>query len=86
MAEHVGEVFDGTITGVSNFGMFVQLENTAEGLVHVESMAGDYYRHDPERFMMVGEKRGTSYRLGAPVKVRIVSVTVAEARIDMELA
>jgi ribonuclease R len=86
MAEHLGEVYDGSITGVTNFGMFVQLENTAEGLVHVESMADDYYEHDAERFMLVGENRGRTFRLGEPVKVRIVSVSVPESRIDMELA
>jgi ribonuclease R len=86
MAEHVGEVFDGTITGVTNFGLFVQLENTAEGLVHVESMADDYYRYDAERFMLVGEDRGKTYRLGEAARVRILSVTPSESRIDMELA
>ena len=86
MAEHLDEVFDGTITGVTSFGMFVQLENTAEGLVHVQSMSDDYYRHDAERFMLIGEDRGRTFRLGEPIRVRIVSVTPAETRIDMELA
>jgi len=86
MAEHVGEVFDGTITGATSFGLFVQLENTAEGLVHVQSMTDDFYRHDAERFMLVGEDRGRTFRLGEPIKVRILSVTPAESRIDMEIA
>ncbi len=86
MAEHLGEVFDGTVTGVTTFGLFVQLDNTAEGLVHVESMADDYYRYDAERFMLIGEDRGTAYRLGEAVRVRILSVSPSEARIDMEMA
>ncbi len=86
MADHVGEVFDGFITGVTTFGLFVQLENTAEGLVHVESMADDYYRFDPARFLLFGEDRGKSFRLGAPIRVRITSVSLAEPRIDMEIA
>ena len=86
MAAHVGDVFEGFISGVTNFGLFVQLDNTAEGLVHVTSMADDYYRIDPERHMLVGEDRGRNYRLGEAVRVRIVSVSPAQARIDMELA
>jgi ribonuclease R len=86
MAEHLGEVFDGTIAGVTTFGLFVQLENTAEGLVHVESMADDFYRYDAERLMLIGEDRGTTYRLGEAIRVRIVSVSPADARIDMEMA
>ncbi|HET6352080.1 MAG TPA: ribonuclease R [Coriobacteriia bacterium] len=86
MADHVGEEFLGTITGVTGFGMFVQLDNTAEGLVHVQSMNDDYYHHDPERFMLIGEERGRTFRLGEPVKVRITSVAIAETRIDMEIA
>ncbi len=85
MAEHVDEVFEGFITGVATFGLFVQLDNTAEGLVHVDSMGDDYYRFDATRFMLTGEDRGRSYRLGQRVKVRIVSVSVTESRIDMEL-
>ncbi len=86
MAEHVGEVFGGLITGVHSFGLFVQLDNTAEGLVHVHSMSDDYYRYDPERFMLVGDDRGLALRLGQRVDVRIISVSTAEGRIDMELA
>ena len=86
MAEHVGEVFPGIVTGVQSFGLFVQLENTAEGLVHVDTMADDYYRLEAERFMLVGEKHGRRYRLGQRVAVRILNVSVAESRIDFELA
>jgi ribonuclease R len=86
MSDRLGEVFTGIITGVQPFGLFVQLENTAEGLVHVESMADDWYRLDADRHMLVGESTGRSYRLGMPVRVRILNVIVSETRIDMELA
>jgi ribonuclease R len=76
----------GAITGVTTFGLFVQLENTAEGLVHVQGMADDFYRYDPERFMLVGEDRGHRYRLGETVRVRVLSVSPADARIELELA
>jgi ribonuclease R len=86
MANHIGEVFDGIVTGVMGFGLFVQLENTAEGLVHVETMADDYYRLDAERFMLWGENKGVTYRLGQPVRVRILDANIAERRLDLELA
>ena len=86
MAEHLGEEFEGLVTGVHEFGMFVQLDNTAEGLVHVQAMTDDYYKLDAERFMLVGEERGRVYRLGERVTVRILSVSVAEGRIELELA
>ncbi len=86
MAEHLGEVFDGIITGVMGFGLFVQLENTAEGLVHVDAMTDDYYRLDAERFMLWGENKGTTYRLGQQLKVRILDANISERRLDFELA
>ncbi len=86
MLDHVGEVFDALVTGVVSFGMFVQLDNTAEGLVHVKSMADDYYHLDAERFMLIGERRGATYRLGQRVRVRLVDGSVAEKRLDFELA
>ena len=86
MGEHVGEEFDGIVTGVHSFGMFVQLENTAEGLVHVSSMGDDYYHLDAGKFMLVGENRGRVFRLGERIKVRISGVSVAAGRIDFELA
>lgn len=86
MAEHLGEEFDGVITGVTTFGLFVQLDNTAEGLVHVENMADDHYRFDPQRFMLFGEDRGHIWRLGQQIRVRIINVSPAEGRIDFEPA
>jgi ribonuclease R len=86
MAEYIGEVFEGLITGVHSFGLFVQLDNTAEGLVHVSTLTDDYYHLEPERFMLVGEERRRSYRLGERIRVRILGVSVAEGRIDFEPA
>jgi len=86
MADHIGEVFSAVVTGVQTFGLFVQLENTAEGLVHVDTMKGDYYRYDPQHFALYGEDRGERYRLGQAVEVRLLNVSVTEARMDFELA
>jgi len=62
------------------------VEHYVEGLVHVSSMADDYYRFDPQRFTLTGERRSNSYRLGQPLSVRLTAVSVAEARLDFELA
>jgi len=86
MADHVGEVFSGIITGVMGFGAFVQLDNTAEGLVHVNTMHDDYYRYDPERFMLWGENKGRTLRLGQRLDVKVISANVSDRRIDLELA
>lgn len=86
MADHVGEVFSGIITGVMGFGVFVQLDNTAEGLLHVDSLSDDYYRFDAERFMLWGERRGRTLRLGQRLDVRVLSANVSDRRIDFELA
>lgn len=86
MGEHIDEVFDGLITGVANYGLFVQLANTAEGLVHTDSMPGGPYRYDGPRHVLFSEKRSEVFRLGEQVKVRIVNVSPADTRIDMELA
>jgi ribonuclease R len=86
MAEHIGEVFPGIISGVTSHGAYVQLDNTAEGLVHVMRMTDDYYRFEGERFMLVGERSGKTWRLGQEVEVRITDAIASERRIEMEWA
>jgi ribonuclease R len=86
MADHIGEVFEGLITGAQSFGLFVQLDNTAEGLVHVRTLRDDHYTLDAERFMLVGEEHRRTYRLGERIAVRILDVSVAEGRIEFEPA
>jgi len=85
MADHIGEEYAGIVTGVANFGLFVQLANTAEGMVRTDSLPGSHYRYEPSRHMLVGEKKGDSYRLGAAVTVRIANVSLGDSRIDLEL-
>lgn len=85
MADQVGEVFEGIISGVTNFGLFVALPNTVEGLVHVSTMIDDYYHFDESRFALIGERRGRVFRLGDPARVRLVRVDHMERRLDFEL-
>jgi ribonuclease R len=86
MGEHIGEVYPGIISGVTSHGAYVQLDNTAEGLVHVSRMKDDYYEFDAERFALRGSRSGRTWRLGQQVEVRITEAIVSERRIEMEWA
>ena len=84
MADKVGDVFDGYITGVAPFGMFVELiEHYVEGLVHVSTMADDYYRYREQQHALFGENRRKLYRLGDRVQVQIVRVDMERRQIDL---
>ncbi len=85
MAQFVGEEFTGAISGVTAFGLFVELENGIEGLVHVSSMDDDYYRYDEERYALIGQRTGKVYRLGDAAAVTLVKVNPAERTIDFVL-
>ena len=85
MESRVGEEFDGIITAVTSFGVFVELQATfTEGLVHVTSLARDYYRFDPVGHCLVGDRSGRIYRVGDGLRVRVVRVDVDERKIDFE--
>ncbi|MDI3316609.1 MAG: ribonuclease R [Bacillota bacterium] len=86
MEGRVGELFDGWISGVTSFGIFVQLTNLAEGLVHVSTITDDYYQYDPDALQLVGERTGRIFRLGDPVRVRVAAVHRVERRMDLLLA
>jgi ribonuclease R len=83
MEGHVGEEFDGVITGVTNFGVFVQItELMTDGLVHVTSLANDYYKYDAGSQRLIGERSGLSYSLGAEMRVRVHKVDMETRKID----
>jgi ribonuclease R len=86
MADKVGDVFEGYITGVAPFGMFVELtDHYVEGLVHVSTMADDYYRFREQQHALFGENTKKTYRLGDPVKVQIIRVDMERRQIDLGL-
>mgnify|MGYP003671009049 FL=1 len=83
MESHLGAEFDGVITGVTNFGVFVQItELMTDGLVHVTSLANDYYKYDAGAQRLVGERSGHSYSLGAQMRVRVHKVDMETRKID----
>ncbi|MFS0655111.1 ribonuclease R [Bacillus sp. 179-C3.3 HS] len=85
MLDKIGEEFDGMISSVTNFGLFVELPNTIEGLVHVSYMTDDYYRFDEQHFAMIGERTGNVYRIGDEITVKVVEVNKEEHAIDFEI-
>ena len=86
MQGKVGELYEGTISGVTSFGMFVELDNIyVEGLIHITALPVDYYHFDAIGHRLTGERQGKSYRLGGRVKVKVMRVSVDDKKIDFEL-
>ncbi|MBR1757350.1 MAG: ribonuclease R [Lachnospiraceae bacterium] len=85
MQAHIGETFDGVISGVVNTGFFVELENTVEGKVPVEYLRGDYYICDAEGYRMVGEHTGIEYKMGQKVRVVVNGVNKIERMVEFVL-
>ena len=85
MEQHIGEVFAGVISSITKWGMYVELENTVEGLIHVTNMHGDHYDYYEDRFEMIGEHTRISYKLGQKVYVRVLDTDRLQRTIDFEL-
>lgn len=85
MAAHVGERFAGVISGVTSFGLFVELQNTCEGLVRVSEMSDDYYVFEEKNYRYVGRHRGSVYRLGDTVTIEVLGADPASRRVDFTL-
>ena len=85
MAQFVGDTFDAVISGVTAFGIFCELENGVEGLVHVSSMVNDYYEYREDLYALVGGATHVSYCLGEPVRVVLVRANIAERNLDFIL-
>ncbi|NOZ52093.1 MAG: ribonuclease R [Gammaproteobacteria bacterium] len=86
MMDKVGECFDGIISGVTSFGLFVELQHIyVEGLVHVTALSNDYYHFDPVKHCLVGERTQQTFRLADKINVKVVRVDLDEKRMDFEL-
>jgi ribonuclease R len=86
MQRHLGDEFDGVITGVTSFGLFVELtEFGVSGLVHVTSMPNDYYNFDPVSHRMTGKRHGRVFKLADRVRVSVAAVNIDERKIDLSL-
>ena len=85
MSAHIGETFEGVISGVTSWGMYVELPNTVEGMIRVSDMQDDYYIYDEERYQMVGEHTKKIYKLGQSVTVEVVNADKVQRTIDFAL-
>lgn len=85
MMDHIGEVYDGIISGVVEFGFFVELDNTIEGLVKAESIKGDYYVFDNDLMALIGKKSKKKYSFGDKVKVKVIRADKDKSEIDFEI-
>ena len=82
MEDFVGETFDAIVSSVTSFGMFVELENTVEGLVSMVDITDDYYIYDDKSKTLTGERKGKIYRIGDKVKVTLIKADKDSRRID----
>lgn len=85
MTKHIGEVFEGVISGVTSWGIYVELPSTIEGMVHVSKLEGDYFYYKEDTYEMVGRDHGVSYKLGQRVKIVVDDVDMTTKTIDFDL-
>ena len=85
MIQHIGDEFEGVISSVANFGMFVELPNTIEGMVNMQNMSDDFYHFDERQMALIGERKAKVYRIGDVVKVKVIHVDVDERQIDFQI-
>ena len=86
MADKVGQEFDAVISGVTSFGLFAELDNLVEGLIHVSSMDDDFYHYHEDKMALIGERTGKTYRIGQPVRVILKRASKEDQQIDFILA
>ena len=86
MSRHIGETFEGIVSSVTGWGLYVELPNTIEGLVHISTIRGDYYQFVEETYELVGERTNRHYKLGQRVKVVVDDCDTMARTIDFVLA
>jgi ribonuclease R len=86
MQDHLGEAFDGIISGVTKWGLYVVLNDTlSEGMIHISKLGNDFFTFDEKKYAVVGERTGKKYTLGDPIKVKIEKIDLDKKAIDMTL-
>ena len=84
--DQIGQVFEGTVSGIADFGLFVRMDNNmCEGLVPMLEIPGDRYSFDQDKYAIIGTKTGKEYNFGDRVKVRIYEVSTRKRQIDLEM-
>ncbi|MHA8110756.1 ribonuclease R [Lactobacillaceae bacterium Melli_B4] len=85
MADHIGEEYDATVSSVLKFGMFIELPNTVEGLVHISRMKDDYYEYVEKYLALVGRRTKRTYKIGQSVRVKVIGADPAQSTVDFEI-
>ena len=85
MADQVGEHFDAVVSSVTSFGMFIQLPNTVEGLVHISNLTDDFYSFDEKTLTLTGRGTHKKYKIGMPIKVTLINANVEQHQLDFEI-
>jgi ribonuclease R len=85
MADQVGNKFEAVVSSVTSFGMFVQLENTVEGLIHISNLKDDYYSYDEKSMTLTGRTTHKKYKVGMPIKVILTNANVEQHQLDFEV-
>ncbi|WP_413627526.1 ribonuclease R [Fructilactobacillus vespulae] len=85
MSDRIGQVFDGVVSSVLKFGIFIQLPNTVEGLVHISRMKDDYYQFVEKYMALVGRNTKRTFKIGQDIKIKCVSVDVDQSAVDFEI-
>ena len=84
MEGKIGEEYEGIISGVTQFGVFVELENTVEGLIRFENLGDEYFEYDPDRKILIGERTKVVFKIGDSIKIRVIEANKQEKRISFE--
>ena len=82
MEEHIGESFEGVISGITQWGIYVELPNTVEGLIHVSTLSGDFFYYDEETYEMVGRDTGKTYKWGQRITIQVKGVDRMSGTVD----
>ncbi|MGL5383283.1 MAG: ribonuclease R [Culicoidibacterales bacterium] len=85
MLDHIGETFNGIVSSVTNFGIFVELPNTVEGLVHVSDLSDDHYEFHQSQMVLIGKRTGKTFKIGDHVEIEVMSVDKAKPAIDFKI-
>ena len=85
MEDKIGNEYDGIISSITSFGMFVELANTVEGLIRFENLGNEYFIYDEERKRLIGEKTNTTYKIGDKVKIRVAKASKLLRQVDFEI-
>ena len=84
MQDRIGEEYEGMVSSVTSFGMFVELDNTVEGLIRFENLGDEYFEYDEEHKQLIGEKTGITYKIGDRVKIKVINANKETRQIDFE--